>query len=552
MARTDLSTISASASHRRRRSCRREPHAWVLLFKAGVDIFGHMRYCIGKTLMPVVRVLPWCLAFAISHAQDALYSSNQNAHFLHGLAKAGQDFLAHDWMAQTADPFPVFTLLVTLTVGYTHEFNFYLYYLIVLGIYFYATMGIITQTFKLDRPLSKYVLLFAFIALHSAFISSLSIQLLGFDLRRALTWGLADQYILGPAFQPSVFGVFLLLSIYSFLRGKPFLAVIFSGCAATFHSNYILSAAVLTLSYMLLIATKERDFKKSLLVGSASLVLVLPIVFYSYLNFQGTTPDTLSQAQSILVDYRIPHHARPAEWFGVSSVIRVTIVILALFSVRKKRIFAVLLAGLIAGSLLTVIQLLTSSKFLALLFPWRISAWLVPVSTFLILANLVEKAAIAFVHSEIPGRIPRLAAITLTILLMVYGLSSFYRNYTHRSLRGDAALVDYVSSTAGRGDVILIPPDLGFFRLQTGAPVFVDWKTHPYKDTEVIEWHRRIGLANAFYEAADNESACAALEKLAGHYPITRVVVGNTLIPCTSLHLLYKDEEYSVYQVSAR
>ena len=37
---------------------------------------------------------------------------NQHAYFLHGLANAGVGHLAHDTLAQTADGWPVFSLLV--------------------------------------------------------------------------------------------------------------------------------------------------------------------------------------------------------------------------------------------------------------------------------------------------------------------------------------------------------------------------------------------------------------------------------------------------------
>ena len=50
------------------------------------------------------------IAFGATYAVLPLYSSNQNHHFLIGIARAGEGFLRDDWLAHTADPFPVSTL----------------------------------------------------------------------------------------------------------------------------------------------------------------------------------------------------------------------------------------------------------------------------------------------------------------------------------------------------------------------------------------------------------------------------------------------------------
>jgi hypothetical protein len=45
----------------------------------------------------------------------------------------------------------------------------------------------------------------------------------------------------------------------------------------------------------------------------------------------------------------------------------------------------------------------------------------------------------------------------------------------------------------------LIPVDLQRFRLVTGAAIYVDFKSVPYFDTEVIEWHHRMRQCEAWY-----------------------------------------------------
>src|SRR5215831_4767951 len=54
-------------------------------------------------------------AFAVAHTQSPLYYSNQNQYLLHGAALANYGHLANDWLATTADPTPLFSLLVAAT-----------------------------------------------------------------------------------------------------------------------------------------------------------------------------------------------------------------------------------------------------------------------------------------------------------------------------------------------------------------------------------------------------------------------------------------------------
>src|SRR5437588_2119933 len=84
----------------------------------------------------------WSLIFGISYTQAALYYSNQNQYFLHGLAAAGRGDLDQDWLATTKDPTPLFSVGVALTASYLHEWFFYLYYVLILGLYFHSLVGV--------------------------------------------------------------------------------------------------------------------------------------------------------------------------------------------------------------------------------------------------------------------------------------------------------------------------------------------------------------------------------------------------------------------------
>ena len=66
---------------------------------------------------------------------------------------------------------------------------------------------------------------------------------------------------------------------------------------------------------------------------------------------------------------------------------------------------------------------------------------------------------------------------------------------------------DFQPVTAKQGDKQIIPVDLQRFRLYTGAPIFVDFKSIPYKDVEVLEWKRRLDWTERVHAKGDWNAA---------------------------------------------
>ncbi len=192
------------------------------------------------------------VVFAIAYSQSPLYTSNQNQYFLHGQAQAGIGFLKQDWLANTLDPTPVFSSLTYLTYRFLRvEALFYIFYALLMGIYLFSLVGIVSTIYEIRKSRASFLVYLALlIVIHSAAWRFALSRVLGVNWAYILEDGVADQRLLGSVFEPSTFGVFLLLSIYLFLRRKPFLAVLSAVVAATFHPTYLLSAAVLTIAYL--------------------------------------------------------------------------------------------------------------------------------------------------------------------------------------------------------------------------------------------------------------------------------------------------------------
>ena len=106
---------------------------------------------------------------------------------------------------------------------------------------------------------------------------------------------------------------------------------------------------------------------------------------------------------------------------------------------------------------------------------------------------------------------------------VVGGLAISYFELGYHSNNDELPLLEFVRTHRRPGDVYLVPVevpkpsnsrgvyssnfkpaprrggagmflsvDLQDFRLTTGAPLFVDYKSIPYQDAEVLEWYERV------------------------------------------------------------
>ncbi len=507
-------------------------------------------------------VLPffvWALIFVFAYTQSPLYTSNQNQYFLQGLANTGQGFLAQDWLANTFDPTPVFSLFVQAIARFLHPWFFYLFAALLIGSYFWFLVQIVTSL--RDRPRSRTeqaLFLSILILIHSAAWRFAISRSLGANWSYVLEDGFAGQRLLGPVLQPSMFGVLLLASIWCFLQKKPFLAVLASGAAATFHPTYLLSAAALTLAYMIAmilepVPSGETPFSrprlvKIFLVGLCSFIAVLPIVSYAYLTF-GTTPSaTTAEARRILVDFRIPHHVRPEVWFDGAALIKLFILAAAIWVARKSRLAVLLVVPAIVGFTLSLVYIITRNDFLGLLFPWRISVFLVPISSAILVDHLVKIwQASSWMKSKTIQRWSLGLAIVLAVLALFVGITRQVLDFQRQAAAPEQELFSFIKEHLQEGQVVLTPVKMQEFRLATGSPVFVDFKSIPYRDLDVLEWYRRIKVADAFYKNPD----CTTLASLLSSEEITHVILpsGKLTQGCEFLAEEFQNPTFEVYSV---
>src|SRR5262245_58356896 len=99
----------------------------------------------ANTRLPsALGLLLLAASFALAHTQARLYYSNQNQYFLHGLAQGGRGELDRDWLANPADPTPVFSAAVGWTYRHLGEWPFQAVYFVMLMGYFVSLAAVIT------------------------------------------------------------------------------------------------------------------------------------------------------------------------------------------------------------------------------------------------------------------------------------------------------------------------------------------------------------------------------------------------------------------------
>jgi hypothetical protein len=518
---------------------------------SSITTLGFQKSPARRMIASLVTLLSWTFLFTAVYAQSPLYTSNQNQYFLHGLARAGFGYLENDWLANTLDPTPLFSWLVAGTYQiFQTGFPFYLYYAFLLGIYLFSLFGLGETRLGLKQPIPRLVYLTSLIVLHSAAIRFFLSRAFGPEWTYVVEGGLAGQRALGVVFQPSTFGVLLILSIFLFVKGKPFIAVLPLALAVNVHPTYLLTGALVTIAFMVEVFLESRNPVKSAALGLAALLLVSPILLYVNDAFGSTPPETTARARDILVHFRIPHHAVIAEWFDVTSIVQIAVMLAAMVVVRGRQLFPILAIPFSGAALLTLLQTILQVEALALLFPWRISAILVPISVAVLVASLVNWGFERFPSLNNGHRTGIRTACTLSILLVAFvGVT---RMVLERQMIGSSEereVMRYVEVEKGPAEVYLVPIKMQDFRLVTGAPIYVDFKSIPYRDAEVIEWHHRIQLATDFYEGAILD--CSLLEKFTSE-GVTHVLLDREDFkePCDKLHREYEDEHYAVFLIT--
>jgi hypothetical protein len=520
----------------------------------------------GRWVPPVGAVL-----FAAAHTQPPLYYSNQNQYFLHGLAAAGYGDLGRDWLANTADPTPAFSAFVEAAYRTLGEWPFHAVFAALLVVYFLSLWGLVMALpFRPVTTAGRAALAAGLIVVHAGIVRAASVWLVGVDYPWYLQAGVANQYLLGAGLQPSAFGVLLLSSLAAFANGRPTAAGLLAAAACVMHSTYLLPAGMIVAGMMLGLWQAGRT-RAAVVTGSVALLGVAPVLAYTLAVFAPTDPARFAEAQAILAWVRIPHHTMVSRWLDGVAALQLAWLAAGIVAFRRTALFVPLAVTACGGLALTIIQVLTDSATLALLFPWRVSAVFVPVATAAAVAGLARLA-----ERTSPPRLLLGLSGSLAIAATVGAVVVYTARLGYQETAAEAELQRRVAATRTPGEVYLLPADfpgppssrgsasssfvpvkpsdrpaifeLMRFRLGTGAAAYVDFKSIPYRDDEVMEWHRRVSNAARWYSTADWD-ASGVLAEVAAEGLTHVVVPAGVEVRSRRLEPVSNGGAYRVYRV---
>jgi len=464
--------------------------------------------------------------FAITIQQFAFYKGN-SLHLLYAIKDFEFNKLQYDWIANQTNHLPLFTyfnniILKIFPVNFLHSVHFIL--------------------------LSSCAL-FLFLICKYIFedLNKISLSLLWFSLfmfvyhEHSLFGGVAGQDVINEGYQPASYGVLFFIGIYLYLIKKNSYAIFFICLSASFHPSYVLHSGFLIigiLGYFFF----QKEYKKFLKILVLYSILILPITIYVIYNFLLLDNEIILKGQNILLE-RIPHHASIENWFSYKDLISILVYIVSIILVYKnKRIFIPLgIFGFFSISL-TLIQYLTEIDSLALTFPWRASVFLMPLSIMIIISYFLKK----FLTNK--SNLNLLSSFVFIFIWSFFLINNHFLKDANKDFYKELELTEKININYKSINRLLIPVNLMNIRMNTGLPIFVDWKHHAFKYNEIIIWKQRLDLVQKFYKTKNYDFQKLNLIEIMKIEKISHILIEKDKLTKNCVNLI-NDDIYALIEV---
>jgi hypothetical protein len=361
-----------------------------------------------------------------------------------------------------------------------------------------------------------------------------------------LNQGHGSHYILGRFYQPSIFGILIIVSILFFVHQIYITSVFFLILSAYFNPTYIFQCAILIFAYQLILF-KEKNLKYSLFIGSLAFVLIIPLVFFTYQTFLTLPPDVIQKSQEILVYKRMAKVVLLSELFYEPRVwLCLGLVFLASIVYRKnKSILILLMVPIIVSIIFVLFGYLTNNLKIILNFPQRSLVWLGPLA----LSLLIGRISTLIDYDKLFNVSKDIIIIFCIFLFIFLAQRGVYKTIkAHYSLQ-ENKLHAFLRKLDYKDGSLLIPIDYALIRMNAGVPVFIDFEGFAYKADDVIEWDDRIQLASNFYNSHSKMQKILILKKIMNKEKISYILFDSRIqkLDCDPI---YKDEKSTVYVVN--
>jgi hypothetical protein len=446
--------------------------------------------------------------FVLTIQQFEIYTGNSN-HLIHSIKNFDSNKLQFDWIANQSNHLPLFAFFNKIFIFFFSPKIIYFLHFFLLFICIHFIFLICENIYPfLKRQYSKYIwyLFFCIIYHENSFFS-----------------GVAGQDVINQGYQPASFGVLFFIAFYLILKKRYFLSIITICLTGSFHPTYLLHTGFFILGLVIYFLSKKNYFLifKSIILYT---VLILPITVFIIFNFLLIDKEIVLIGQQILIN-RIPHHANIVYWISYKDIFIVFIFFISLFLIKNHKVL--FLTYLIFGLfplIISITQLFYNIQSLGLMFPWRASVIIMPLSSMIIITKIIS-----FIDLK------KTSVRVIPLLFMIFTLIFFtYKSYFLKNLNKDIKYNHQLSKRIkDHYDVIeriLIPSDLDFIRMNTGLPIFIDWKHHAFKYDEIIEWKRRLDLSDNFYKSMKTIDRISFLKKINNIENISHILLKENQI----------------------
>jgi hypothetical protein len=450
-----------------------------------------------------------------------LYTDNQVTYFLQGLRLSGQNpWLEADWLSQTRSLHIAFTLLVAGLdrIGILPQamrlldILFRLVFLFSLGLMTnalfrladrkWAQRGLLIRGGFVLSVISIYVLsLWPVYQLSKFFeavgVSSAAIAAEHFGFYYSFGGFSAFRYYPEPAAFSML--IFTALALVPYKRWRWSAALL--GIAGLFHASFLIHSGFLA-GLIALYLWIKGERKESLWAAGIYAVLVLPLVIYILTRM--TDPQTAA-ANLIIATERVPHHTQPTRWWDATDWWHLGFILIStallIWKDRGLLHWAVGLTAVYVGLGIGLV-IWTDNASLAIMIPWRASGYLYNT------AQLVVLTAGLYLLFNIFKRWPKVAALVLTIIPLALLVWSAVDNgiytvladrYQDTTTQPEYPFMQMIDAQTPEDAVLLVPLKGGDYRLGAQRAIYVDWKSHPYRGGEALEWWDRVNFVEEFY-----------------------------------------------------
>jgi len=248
-------------------------------------------------------------------------------------------------------------------------------------------------------------------------------------------------------------------------------------------------------------------------------ILILPITIFIILNFFTIDKNLTLIGQKILLE-RIPHHANIHNWLSYKDFIFLLTYVTAIYLIKNnKRFFIFFIIFGLCPIFLSIVQYFINNNSLALAFPWRSSIIIAPISSIIIFSYFLEKIELD------KFKLKLISYFLIVLTSTFFFIKSHYIKDLNNNFRNKLILTQEIKKNYDLIDRILVPTYLSHVRMNSGLPIFIDWKHHAFRFDQLIEWEKRINLANKFYNSKSENEQLLYLKKIQNIEIISHILI---------------------------